>query len=270
MTKTALRTGKLPARHDERDLQFDAYVDWEAVLPKIPQSWAIDGHVTDWPMMGNGPDSTLPEEWTAARNGAGDCVWAEAAHTTELWTSEHGPEAAVTGTDAITWYKDYTGYNPATGEGDGGTDMRKAMIQRRKGLQTTDGRTFAIAAFAALKPKSIKHVYAAAYLFGAVSIGIEFPDSAMRQFDAGEPWDVVEGEPPPTDGHCIPIVQLENGDLGCVTWAKIQPMTLRFFEKYCDEAYVMLSRDHVDPHSGKSPEGFNFGAMEADLKKVIG
>jgi len=45
----------------------------------------------------------------------------------------------------------------------------------------------------------------AIYLFGAIGIGIKFPNTAMDQFNAGKPWDIannakIEG------GHYIPGV----------------------------------------------------------------
>ena len=46
----------------------------------------------------------------------------------------------------------------------------------------------------------------AAYLFGAVGIGIRFPAFAMDQFNAGQPWDVQTTNAKIDGGHYIPLV----------------------------------------------------------------
>ncbi len=55
--------------------------------------------------------------------------------------------------------------------------------------------------------------------------------------------------------------------LDCVTWAKIQPMTLEFFTTYCDEAYALLSAELLG-EDGVSPEGFKLAELQADLAAV--
>jgi hypothetical protein len=42
-------------------------------------------------------------------------------------------------------------------------------------------------------------------------------------------------------------------------------MTWGFFKKYCDEAYVVLSRDWLGS-SDKNPSGFDLSTLLADLK----
>ena len=101
----------------------------------------------------------------------------------------------------------------------------------------------------------------ALYLFGIVGIGIEFPDSAMDQFNAGKPWSVVPG-PKPREGHYIPLVAYRQ-HLECVTWGRVQSMTTEFFKKYCDEAWAILSPEML--RADKSPEGFNLAQLQKDL-----
>jgi len=44
-------------------------------------------------------------------------------------------------------------------------------------------------------------------------------------------------------------------------------MTWAWFEKYCDEAYALVSCDFIETN-GVSPSGFNFATLEDDLKLV--
>lgn len=50
----------------------------------------------------------------------------------------------------------------------------------------------------------------------------------------------------------------------CVTWGRLQSMTLRFYKNYCDEAYAILSPEMLI--EGKSLEGFDLAQLQADLK----
>jgi hypothetical protein len=43
-------------------------------------------------------------------------------------------------------------------------------------------------------------------------------------------------------------------------------MTWEFWDRYCDEAYVLLSEDFLAV--GKAPNGFDLAALKADLALV--
>lgn len=267
---TALKTGKLPATHDERDLLFANYVDLATVLPKAPATFGHERSVPQWAMLGNGPDPSVAPGF----GGAGDCVWAGAAHETMLWEHETpgGPLSTWTGKEVIEDYSAATGFDLSKQQPDGsnptdqGSDVRDALNYRRKtGILDHAGKRHKIGAFVKLDPGNLQHVTAAAYLFGAVGIGIRFPASAMDQFDAGKPWSVDKGSYI-DGGHYIPVVARRAGMLDVVTWAKVQKMTVGFFETYCDEAWAILSAEHL--HGGKTPEGFNVAQLNADLKAL--
>jgi hypothetical protein len=44
-------------------------------------------------------------------------------------------------------------------------------------------------------------------------------------------------------------------------------MTRAWFEKYCSEAYALISKDWIKA-SGLAPSGFDLAALEKDLKLV--
>src|SRR5207342_1380181 len=113
---------------------------------------------------------------------------------------------------------------------DNGTDMQEAASYRRKtGVVDADGNRHLIDAYAAIEPGDVDTLMLSTYLFGAAGVGIRFPISAMQQFDAGQPWDVVTGSRI-DGGHYIPVVGRNSaGHLLCVTWGRLHAMTVQFF-----------------------------------------
>ncbi|HJZ73307.1 MAG TPA: hypothetical protein VKE51_16300 [Vicinamibacterales bacterium] len=269
-TLTAVRKlGKKPATYDSRDLLFAKYRTSEP-LPSHPKHFGHEKLVAaqGWQMLGNGPDNTVAPGFT----GAGDCVFAGGDHETMLWTIEGGQPATFTGANAIHDYSAVTGYNPhapvdPNGENptDQGTNVRDALKYRQKtGLIDAKGTRHRIGAYVALEVGNLNQLLEALYLFGIVGIGIEFPESAMDQFDQGKPWSVVAGAKI-AGGHYIPLVAYRQM-LECVTWGRIQKVTSSFYSKYCDEAWAILSPEMLA--SGKSPEGFDLAQLQSDLNAL--
>jgi hypothetical protein len=244
-----MKLGKLPATYSAHDLRFEAYRT--AVLPPHPVHFGHEGVLPadGWGFLGN--------------DTVGDCVFAGAAHETMLWgaaAGRYGP--AFTDAAVIGDYARVTGFNPETGANDNGTDVRQAMSFRRKtGIQDASGKRHKIAAYLSIEPGNTEHLLEALYLFGVVGIGIEFPESAMAQFNAGKPWSYVRGAKV-EGGHYVPLVARRHY-LECVTWGRIQPLTYRFLTAYMDEAWALVSTDFLN--AGKSPEGFALAELQADL-----
>jgi hypothetical protein len=182
-----------------------------------------------------------------------------------LWGRESGQALAFDDAAVLSDYSAITGFNPNDPNTDQGTDMQAAASYRRKtGIVDAHGKRHAIAAYLALTPGNVLEHYVALYLFGAIGIGIQFPASAMKQFDAGRPWSVVHGSPI-EGGHYIPLVA-KRSHLEAVTWGKIQPMTLGFFQQYNDESIAYVSLEALT--NNKSPEGFNAAQLQADLAQL--
>jgi|SRR5215831_4417293 len=267
--KPILKLGKKAATYDERDLLFATYRTTVA-LPSHPKHFGHEKLVgaNAWQMLGNGPDPTV----SAGFRGAGDCVFAGGDHETMLWTLEGGAPAKFTGANAIADYSAVTGYDPTApldGNGnnptDKGTNVRDALSYRQKtGLIDSAGKRHKIGAYVALELGNMGQLLEALYLFGVVGIGFMFPDSAMDQFNAGKPWSVVPG-PEPTEGHYVPFVAYRT-TLECVSWGRIQRMTSAFYNKYCDEAWAILSPEMLV--GGKSIEGFDLAQLQADLQAL--
>jgi hypothetical protein len=247
-----LRLGKKPASEDARDLRLTTY----AKLPAAPTSF---GHATalrrnSWLMLGN-------DEY-------GDCVWAGADHEHMLWTKlGKGTHTPFTAQNALSDYTDCTGFQPDEPQSDQGTDMRDAAKYRQKtGVVDRAGRRHKIGAYLFLDAGDWAQLRQALYLFECVGVGIEFPDSAMDQFDEGDDWDVVKGAQV-EGGHYIPAIGAHDKDhIHVVTWGRRIQMSSYFYETYADEAVVYLTDE--DLKAGRSPEGLDLAQLQDDLKQL--
>jgi hypothetical protein len=252
-----LRLGKNPATDDARDLLFTKYVE----ATQIPPAPAEFGHEKlfapkGWGMLGN-------DEW-------GDCAWAGPAHETMLLSAESGHPATFTAADVLGDYSAGTGFKPNAGPPghnptDQGSNVRDVLQYRRKtGIVDAAAKRHKIGAFVKLEPKNLTQIYQAMYLFQVVGIGLEFPGSAMEQFNEGKPWSVVDGAKVEGGHYVCCVAKRANVDI--VTWGALQQMTVPFFEKYCDEAWAYLSTE--DLQQEKDPEGFKLSQLKEDLAKL--
>lgn len=248
-----LKLGKLPARKNAVTFKLSAYLD-TSKLPTVP---AVFGHQG---LLGNNIGMLGNDQY-------GDCVWAGAGHETMLWTDLGGHPATFTDRSVLSDYARVTGFDPNDPSTDRGTDMEQAAKFRRKtGVIDHAGHRHQVAAYLAIDAGDVDSIATAAYLFGAVGIGIEFPGSAMDQFNAGEPWSVVKGAEV-EGGHYVPIVgRLENGNLDAITWGRLQEVEPAFLEKYNDEVIVYLSHEFLT--HGKSPEFLDADQLLADLRAL--
>lgn len=246
------KLGKRPASN-RVTFKLRNYVDFSK-FPKTPASFGHEGLIgaKGWGMMGN--------------DQYGDCVFAGAAHETMLWNKEAMHSASFSEASVLGDYAAVTGFNPSDPSTDQGTDMAAAASYRRKvGVADAASNRHQVAAYLALTPGDLHEHFLAIYLFGAVGIGIEFPASAMDQFNHGKPWTHVsrsriEG------GHYVPLVARRHGHLTCVTWGQTQEMTDGFFHYYNDESLAYVSLEALT--SDRSPEGFDSAQLLADLSSL--
>lgn len=239
------KLGKLPARPDAIKLRLTKYLPIQAIPFKGGHYSLID----NWGMLGN--------------DQYGDCVCAGAGHETMLWNKEAGNDVVVDTPEALLMYHDVTGFDKNDPSTDQGTDMELAAKWRRKtGILDTSSKRHKVAAYLDITAGDKDQMEHAIYFFGAVGIGIQFPQSAMAQFNAGETWIVKKGSPI-EGGHYVPAVGFDQTYIYVVTWGKIQRMSWNFFRTYCDEAIAYLSEEILT--GDKSIEGFNYKELQADL-----
>jgi hypothetical protein len=243
-----MKLGKLPFTDDDRDLRL---ADLQEPLG-YPEEFGHEEGI-DWQgMLGN--------------DEAGDCVWAGAAHENIVLGAEGGHHPTFSTENILKDYSAVTGYVVGDESTDKGTEVRAAMKYRKaKGIHDASGHRHHIGAYLRLKPKDLGELYRAVYTFGVVGIGIEFPESAMNQFNEGNTWRVSNGSPI-VGGHYVPVVARRDGQPVCVTGGKTQPMTEAFFETYCDEAWCYVSSSALK--DGKTPDGLDKTELLAALKSI--
>jgi hypothetical protein len=257
---TTFHYGKQAATADPRDLKFARYRTPQP-LPAPPADWGYDNVIAHggWGMLGN-------DSW-------GDCVWAGAAHEHILTSTVAKRPVAFDDAGVLSDYSATTGFDPNAGvpgqnPTDRGTNVRAALGYRRAtGIVDASGTRHKITAYLALDIDKIRagdfsEVAEAAYLFGAVGIGIQVPQSAETEFHDHKMWSYVAGSPN-AGGHYVPIVAHRH-HIECVTWGRVQPMGDRFVSHYVDEAWAIVNPDFLDVN-GQNPAGFNMSQLMADL-----
>jgi hypothetical protein len=243
----AQKLGKLPPRVDVRTLSLKEYVD-PARLPEPPDVLDVTAHVAAWPMYGN--------------DRIGDCTTAAAGHMIEAWTAEsRGAAVEVSESAVLAAFDRVKLVDPLTGE-EGAVELDVLRDWRKHGV----GR-HRIGAFARVSVHDHLLVRTAAWLFGGLYIGLALPLSAQLQ----QTWDwngSLSGDDRPGSwgGHAVDVVRYGPAGLTIVTWGSLKAMTWSFWDRYCDEAYCILSRDFLD--GDRAPNGFDLAALRADLELV--
>lgn len=244
-----MKLGKREASHDPRDLVFSKYA---VALPTVPARFGYGTAFKDWHMLGN--------------DRYGDCVWAGSAHEVMLWTKVGAaPTASFTDTAVLSDYSAMTGFDPNDPSTDQGTDMRQALLYRKKtGVLDAHGQRHRIGGFVKLEPGNWTQLLQATFVFGACAMGFQFPDTAMTQFNQGKPWDVVTGAQI-EGGHYVPVVGSTSSSkkVACVTWGKRQELTRAFYTAYNDESFAVLSPEILN--TAGVFRGFDLTALKADL-----
>jgi hypothetical protein len=227
-----------------------------------PASGDIDraSEVASWPMYAN-------DEWE-------DCVWAMIGHSIQAMTAyATGTPVTVPVQSLLDGYSAVTGFNPSAGPPgenptDNGTVLQDALeYWRTTGIKDADGNVHTITAYAMIRDLTdqqlIGQVLAA---FGTIAIGLNLPDSAEEQFDAGEVWAVVPGDQI-EGGHGVAYQRRGLRVAGIdemVTWGKLQRAHVSWWDTYVAEAWAVFSTDYLNA-AGRSIQGLDQAQLVADL-----
>lgn len=248
------RPGRRPPIPTKPRMKLRPYTRAAAAPPP-----AVDWYsgIADFPMYGN-------DSW-------GDCVEAEQGHHEQVF-SFYGSHKLVTVPDqaVIDAYSEIAGFDPNAGPPgqnptDQGTLIQDAMSWWRK----TGIGGHKIAAFAEVEVSDMTEVKTALAAFGPLSIGMNFPASAMDQFDSGQAWDVVR-HTTMEGGHCVALVGYDSHYLYVVTWGAVQKMTPAFWAKYVEEAWAPISQEWVDASTGLDPAGVDLVGLGEEFTSLTG
>jgi hypothetical protein len=244
------KLGKHPPKLDARTLRLERYLTPALPPPPLRADWTRGFRINYGTML---------------NDSLGDCTEAKKGHAIQCWTLCNGRMATVPDSVVLAAYEADAGYvpgNPATDQGENMLDNLNAWRKNGFGGHALD-------AFASIDFSNFWNVAQSIYLFGLVDIGLNLPQSALDQNAAGQAWDVVPNDGGIAGGHdvIVPMYDLSSTELTCITWGQRQPMTWRFFQKYVEEAYALLSPDWLSANA-VDPAGVNFAALQADLKAV--
>lgn len=196
----------------------------------------------------------------------GDCTTAAAGHIIQAEsTYGRGTTDTITDTDVLVAYENVSGYDPQTGSNDNGAVMQDVLNYWRKvGIGNHN-----ILAFAELNVNNMEEVKVALSIFGSLYIGFAFPESAMDQFNRGEPWDYVR-DANIVGGHAIHGGAYNVGaDWVVTTWGSFQDMTQDFWDAYVEEAWVVITPEWLS-EAGSSPTGLDLHALGEELSRITG
>lgn len=233
-----------PADHPR--LVIDRVLD-TAALPAPPPTVDRASKVASWPMYGN---DTLP-----------DCTFAAVGHEIQSWTAYGVTEITPSEADILAGFK-------ATGPETEGRNVQDVLSYWQK----TGIAGHQIGGFAQLTGlDNLTLAKQCLDLFGTVYLGIEVPQSAMDQFNAGQPWSYT-GDKNIIGGHAIPVQYWTTGQTGeieVVTWGKRQRMTRRFWYEYVEEAWVVFSPDQFSERD-TNPAGLHVEQLRAYFTDLTG
>ena len=247
-----LRLGRLPEDPYKPRLTLAPHL--RATAPPPSADWY--SHVQAWGVLGNA-------DW-------GDCVFAGNGHIVEQQTAlGEGDESIVTDTETLAEYSQVTGFNQDAGPPGSNPTDQGALIQdgladlRKNGLAGQK-----IAAFARVTQANQTEMKTALAELGAVSLGVNLPQSAMDQFNAGQPW-TVSGDATILGGHCIIAAGYDAQYVYIVSWGKVVPATWGWLAAYCDEAWAVVSSMWAG-EGGKDPEGVDLHGLGAEFAALTG
>ena len=242
--------GKLPAQPARPHLSLSPVLRERLAAPPASADWQSNS--ISWPMYAN--------------DSVGDCTCAGVGHmVNQLTFYGSGTEVMPTEKNVLGMYSAITGYTPSDPNSDKGAYCQDVLAYWRK----TGLEGHRITAYASLDVSNLTEIKQAISLFGTVYVGLNFPDTAMEQFNAGEPWDVVNGAKV-EGGHCVIVGAYGGGKLGLVTWGAETQMTEAFWKKYVDEAWVVLDADGLNKAAAYGAGASSFDALGEQFAALTG
>ena len=232
--------------------------DWVSAVTKQAGQWFMDGN-----------------------DQYGDCVIADCAHVEMLRTANVGTIWLPPQANVLALYAYFQGMKidpnadlaPSSlsqieqylANNDNGCD-ELTVIQY---LTSTGWLGRKLDGSANLDPTQLDQIRWANCIFGASRLGLNLPDSAQSQFEAGQPWSPVVGAQL-DGGHDVPVVGYDGTYFYVVTWGKLQPVSPAFMTAkypdgtpYVEEAHAELAFDWVN-QAGTCPAGLNLTKLVAN------
>jgi hypothetical protein len=160
-------------------------------------------------------------------------------------------------------------FDPATGQGDGGVDMKTMLADAVKHGFGPHGGPQEVLGFAELDVRNEAGIRAAVALTGGVLLGVNLQLANEQQLDGHPPvWDYM-AKSGDWGGHAIlDGAYVASGQEDCITWAQRVGMTPSFLKHRRMEAYLVILRAHLG--SKRFLDGIDMGAFVADIEAITG
>jgi hypothetical protein len=246
------RLGRLPNDPSKPRLKLAPHLD--TAVPPNPAVVDWLSRVDSWPMYGN--------------DRYGDCVWAMIGHLIEAFSTYGGGSTVTVPEQALLdGYTAVTGFDPSDPSTDNGTVIQDALAYWLK----VGVAGHKILAYAEVDIHNQTEVDAAINVFGALCLGVNLPNSAMDQFNAGQPWTVVTPDGGIDGGHAVPVgyYSTPGETVRVVTWARTQDVADAWWAQYVEEAWVVVAPEWLDA-TGHSPEGVDLHGLGEDFAVLTG
>jgi hypothetical protein len=246
--------GSTQRSNDPRTVQLTDYVD-PAHVAAAPSAFTASNIAGDWRMLGN--------------KRAGDCTFAAAGHSIELWAAPNSPEPPLTKSDVMLAY-----YDARNARVSGSTNGR--LIPPAEGLTATAALNYwrqngigghRIDAYASVKRDDRDWVKYAISTFTCVYVVLALPNAVVRngmRADQAD-WDRMPAAGPDavlnlSNSHCVISTGYDANGLTAITWGRPMKTSWDFHDAYCDEMYVALP-----PSLRSSLSGVNVDQWLADV-----
>ena len=218
-------------------------------LPAPAYPIDVSGGITDWQMLGNGPDPTL-----TVHHGrpVGDCTFAGRQHLRMAKAAAGGEKETWETTNQLV--TEYLAYDKGKDEGANIADLLLYWYKAGK-----------IRAFAPVDHTDPAACDSAMTAFHGLYVGVNLTDDADSLFGNGQPWTVANGETPdPNDGHCIVKVKADGQQTDTwVTWGALQGSTRAWTAACLDEAWAVVTTED-------EAAILNMSALLADINALGG
>lgn len=245
------KLGRRPAVFTRRSVAGASLMRASLTRLGAPPSASVDrvSAIPAWGQMGN--------------DELGDCTCADTAHALMLRTAATGTPIVPTDEQVIALYSAVSGYvpgNPSTDCGAVEADICAYLKQNGFLGHKSDN-------WVNLDPADLDGLRWSIELFGTCRLGLNLPNSAIDQFNAGQPWDVVASDDGSAGGHDVPLVRYDDDNFWCVTWGRLQPIKAAFLRQYLEEAHAELYFDWIAAN-GRSPGGLDLATLASDLNAI--
>jgi len=268
MYKLGAKPSKFSAGHFARMNVLSHHLDILGTPPVNSTDWSaavIKTTGMNWGMMGNG---NAPDNPPDVPDGAGDCMIADCGHRVMLMSANvlGSTNIIVPSADTcLSFYEDESGFVPGNDSTDNGTDESDLAAYLANNL--FDGQK--LIAHASVRIRITDHIKWTVQKFGGCRFCIQLPQSAVDQFDAGKPWDIVANDGGILGGHDILGTHYIGDQFYVVTWGRLIPASLAFLRRYMFEAHAEVWSTWLNAQN-KTVMGDDLSALTSALIHVHG